>query len=385
MNNSSAASGLLVCPQSKQKLVPMPLAEAETVFREPPVALRIAESAKDVASPPFGATENLLMRADGKLAYPVVDGVPILLAPEAVGRKQDRRRFDLADPRYAEAYLEMTFYNQVAGEEAQNIRAAESFRLIQPVLNASEFERQSFPGPRPVWLDATYDCAAQWDAYRHLGALQGQRVMQLGGKGIHAVKLLLGGAAEAWIVTPMLGEIRCAMALAEAAGVADRLRFAVSVGEELPFEGHAFDGIYCGGCLHHMQTEIALPEISRVLNTGGAFAAVEPWKAPLYTLGTTIFGKRERGAFCRPLTRQRIAPLKDTFADHAVIQHGSLTRYPLLALAKLGLSSSLETVWRLNRLDDALCSLLPGFRRMGSSVVCLGRKPAGTKHFSRAA
>src|SRR5690606_33674889 len=118
----------------------------------------------------------------------------------------------------------------------------------------------------------------------------------------------LGGAAEAWVVTPMLGEIRCAMALAEAAGVSDRLRSAVAVGEELPFAAESFDGIYCGGCLHHMQTEIALPEISRVLAPGGAFAAVEPWRAPLYAIGTRIFGKRERGAFCRPLTRERVAP-----------------------------------------------------------------------------
>lgn len=385
MSNSSAASSLLVCPQSKQILVPVSLAEAEIIMGERPVALRVAGSAKDQASPPFGVTEPVLMRADGRLAYPIVEGVPILLAPEALGRARDGRPFDLDDPRYAEAYLEMKFYNQVAGEEAKNIRAAESFKLIQPVLNASRFELQTFPGPRSVWLDATYDCAAQWDAYRHLGSLPGRRVMQLGGKGIHAVKLLLGGAAEAWVVTPMLGEIQCAMALAEAAGVADGLRFAVAVGEELPFADNAFDGIYCGGCLHHMQTEIALPEISRVLTPGGAFAAVEPWKAPLYTLGTTLFGKRERGAFCRPLTQARIAPLKDTFADHAVIQHGTLTRYPLLALAKLGLSSSMQTVWRLNRMDDALCSLLPGFRRMGSSVVCLGRKKAATRQHAKAA
>jgi hypothetical protein len=325
------------------------------------------------------------MRADGKLAYPIVEDVPILLAPEALGSKQHQRAFNLDDPRYAEAYLEMKFYNEVASDEARNIRAAESFQLVQPVLEASEFERQSFPEPRSIWLDATYDCAAQWDAYRHLAPLPGKRVMQLGGKGIHAVKLLLGGAAEAWVVTPMLGEIRCAIALAEAAGVAKRLRSAVSVGEELPFADNSFDGIYCGGCLHHMQTEIALPEISRVLTPGGAFAAVEPWKAPLYTLGTSILGKRERGAFCRPLTKARVAPLEDAFTDNAIIQHGTLTRYPLLALAKLGLASSMETVWRMNRIDDALCSLLPGFRRMGSSVVCLGRKRAGAKKFSKAA
>src|SRR5688572_23722000 len=102
MHTPSAASPLLVCPQSKQKLVLMPLAEAETILGEPAVALRIAGSAKDQASPPFGATDKLLMRADGQLGYPIVDGVPILLAPEAVGRGQDCERFNLEDPRYAE-------------------------------------------------------------------------------------------------------------------------------------------------------------------------------------------------------------------------------------------------------------------------------------------
>ena len=374
MSRSFAGFDLLVCPQTKQPLELMPLADAEILFGERPGPLRQAASAKNSASPPFGATADLLVRADGTWAYPVVDGVPILLVPEAVGRRRDQQMFDLDAPRYAEAYLEMGFYNEVASEEARNIEASESFALVRPVLKAGEAERRSFPAPRHIWLDAAYDCAAQWDAYSHLSPLAGRRVMQLGGKGIHAVKLLLAGAAEAWAVTPMLGEIRCAIALAQAAGVADRLRCAVSVGEELPFAAETFDGIYCGGCLHHMQTAITMPEISRVLVPGGAFAAVEPWRAPLYTLGTTIFGKRECGAFCRPLTKERVAPVGETFRDHAIIQHGTITRYPLLALAKLGLSSSMETVWRFNRIDDAVCSLVPKLRKMGSSVVCLATK-----------
>ncbi len=156
------------------------------------------------------------------------------------------------------------------------------------------------------------------------------------------------------------------------------------MGEELPFAAETFDGIYCGGCLHHMQTAIAMPEISRVLVPGGTFAAVEPWRAPLYALGTTIFGKRERGAFCRPLTNERVAPVGETFTDHAIIQHGTMSRYPLLALAKLGLPSSMETVWRFNRIDDAVCALVPKLRKMGSSVVCLATKEP-RRQFARAA
>jgi hypothetical protein len=57
-----------------------------------------------------------------------------------------------------------------------------------------------------------------------------------------------------------------------------------------------------------------------------------------------------------------------------LIHHGSLTRYPLLGLMKLGLDSRLRTVWRWNKIDDAVCSIIPGMRSMGSSVSLLMSK-----------
>jgi len=374
MNNDlKSYEHLLVCPETKQKLRLGTKEEAEAIAGAAFVALRVPQGEEKAKSPPSGVTPQLLLREDDACAYPVVDGVPILMVPEMLGKAGTARSFDLKDARYDEAYSEMAFYNQVAMDEAVRIKETESFQELLPIINASEEERADFPKPRSIWLDSIYDCTAQWEAYEHLVPLAKKRIMQLGGRGYHAVKFLLGGAEEAWVVTPMLGEIRFAQALAEAAGVADRLRCVVAVAEELPLASDTFDAIYSGGCVHHMVTDLALPETARVLKPGGSFSAADPWRTPFHHIGTKVFGKRE-AVHCRPLTHERIASFSKSFGEHVIVQHGTLTRHLLLALNKLGVSSSMSAAWWLTALDDRVSSLLPGFRGMGSSVVLLGRK-----------
>jgi len=364
----------LVCPQTKMSLELCDISDAEGRIGRRLDARRESANSKGVSSPPFGRTEWVLLRQDGACAYPVVDGVPILLVPEALRPDGASLDVDLCLPQYAEAYDEMGFYNEEARKESLSIEQSESFRIVQMCAQRAHDAMSSFPAPAEVWIDGVYDSAAQADAYRGLAPLPGKRLMQLGGKGIHAVKLLLGGAAETWSVTPMLGEALCGRALGATVGVSGKLRQVVAVAEELPFPDAMFDGIYSGGCLHHMQTPIALPEIARVLNAGGAFVAVEPWRAPLYALGTRLFGKREAGAYCRPLTPERLAPLGRAFSTSRVIHHGALTRYPLLALDKLGVRSGLDLVQRLTSIDDAISDWVPGLRAAGSSIVVHGIK-----------
>jgi SAM-dependent methyltransferase len=296
------------------------------------------------------------------------------MVPEQIGPLTQHRSFDLKDPRYAEAYEEMEYYNQVSDNLVRDITRSDSYAHVNRVQQASPLERTSFPAPPQVWLDAIYDSASQWDAYQHIAPLSGMRVMQLGGQGIHAVKFLVGGADQAWLVTPMLAEARFAVSLAAAFGVESRLRCVVSIAEELPLQDATFDVVYSGGCVHHMVTSLALPEAARVLKDGGRFAAIEPWRAPFYSLGTRVFGKREENVFCRPLDQQRVAPLKTAFGWSSTVQHGTFARYFLIALKKLGVKLSLMTVWRLIRIDDSLSSLIPGLRRLGSSIALLGTK-----------
>lgn len=371
---------VLACPETGQSLELVTRQQAETDLGVPLGLLRALDDRSFDLDAHFGKVTHILRRKDHQAAYAVVDGIPILMVPEQIGPYNKRRSFDLKDPRYAEAYEEMKHYNQVSDSLVRDIIRSDSYAHVARVQQASPSERTSFPAPPQVWLDAVYDSASQWDAYQHIAPLGGMRVMQLGGQGIHAVKFLVGGADQAWLVTPMLAEARFAVSLAAAFGVESRLRCVVSIAEELPLRDAAFDVVYSGGCVHHMVTSLALPEAARVLKDGGRFAAIEPWRAPFYSLGTRVFGKREANVFCRPLDSQRVAPLKTAFGWSSTVQHGTFARYFLIALKKLGVKLSLMTVWRLIRIDDKLSSLIPGLRRLGSSIALLGTKlPAAQK------
>jgi ubiquinone/menaquinone biosynthesis C-methylase UbiE/uncharacterized protein YbaR (Trm112 family) len=355
---------VLVCPRTKQPLTLKSRDEACDAMSSGELAPRA-----NVSPPPFGVSAQLLVRADGQCAYPIVDGIPVLLAPEQITAADRLQEFDLTDPRYAEAYEEMVHYNEVARREALTITKSQPFQSTEPVMRLSEEERRTFPEPKEVWVDDWHNSISQYEAFAFLRPIAGQRVLQLGGKGIHAVKFLLAGAREAWVVTPMLGEALCSVALAREAGVEQRLRTVVAVAEELPLADNLFDIVYSGGCVHHMTTELALPEAARVLKPGGRFAAVDPWRAPLYAIGTKVFGKQDPNVFCRPLTEARVTPLFSSFASARTIQHGSLTRYPAIALGKLGIRMPGSMWWWMTKCDDAVCSLIPGMRRLGSCVT----------------
>jgi uncharacterized protein YbaR (Trm112 family) len=369
MPSLTAGEAIFICPETKQPLRMMSLQDATTAMGGSPLTPRTnAEPA------PTGITATLMVRSDNACAYPIVDGIPILLAPEQITPSDRPRFFDLTNPKYAEAYEEMTHYNQVAKAEAAEIRNSESYHVVEPVLRLAANARGNFPEPKENWVDCVPDCKAQYEAYSYLSPVAGKRVFQLGGKGIHAVKSLLAGAAEAWVLTPMLGEIYCSIALAEEAGVRDRLRCVVGVAEEIPLVDNMFDAIYSGGCVHHMTTEVALPEIARVLKPGGKFACTDPWRAPLYAIGTKILGKREVNVYCRPLTPARVAPLFSSFRTAKKTQYGTLTRYPAIALSKFGINVPFAAMWQLYRVDDTLCSFIPGMRGFGSSVALFATK-----------
>jgi SAM-dependent methyltransferase/uncharacterized protein YbaR (Trm112 family) len=368
---------LLICPESRLPVQAVPVDEAERILGGP------LEARIDGELPVVGRQPTVLLRADGEGAYPVVDGTPVLLLPELLTLPGRRRVFDLTAPRYAEAYEEMEYYNAEARRRASllcdngvaELEAASMMcRNLRRVAVSTASERATFPDPPAVWIDMPYESECEYDAYRHIAPVAGKRVLQVGGEGGHAVKLLLAGAAEAYVVSPMIGELEFAYALARHHGVDGRLRIVVGIAEELPFRDGSFDVLISAGCAHHWTTEVALPECARVLAPGGRFAAVDPWRAPGYRLGTRLFGKREPVP-CRPLTPTRVAPLFAAFDEAGVIHHGALTRYVLIALwKKAGLELRVPTARKIQRLDDRVCSILRPLRRLGSSVALVGSK-----------
>jgi SAM-dependent methyltransferase len=341
----------------------------------------VCPRSRRLLEPRVVAGQRALVSDDGFWAYRVQGNVPILLAPEALAGPSA----DPPDGRYDEAYDEMQYYDALARRCAAELRRAMEVRTDSDPLRASDdavgegvrlaaFAATArllrFPDPPSAWVHLRYEAAALHDAYAHLAPLEGKRVLQVGGMGLDAVKFLLAGAQHAWLVGPMAGELEFAAVLADVCGVGHRLSLVRAIAEELPFADGAFDAVFAGGTVHHTITTLSLPECARVLANGGRFAAVEPWRSAGYALGITLLGKREP-VHCQPLDRDRTAPLFAAFDDATVIHHGALTRYPLVALARLGAKLPMRAVRLLTRVDDLICRCIR-LKGVGSSVALLG-------------
>lgn len=318
--------------------------------------------------------------ADGQISYPVKDDLPILLAPEAITSQTPWPR-DVKVPQYDEAYTEMAFYNAAAAADVQQIRGSSllesdsaGIRRLGALAQLSAEERGDFPEPALRWLASTVDVASESACYRHIGPVKDKRVIQIGGKGLTALLLLQAGASEAMLLTPMHGEALVAIELASALGLKDRLRCVIGVAEEIPIADSYVDVCFSGGCVHHMRTEVAFAEMARILTPGGKFAAVEPWKAPGHVLGTKIFGKRERGVFCKPLTSERVTPFFSAFSKAECARNGTFTRYPAIVAEKAGMRFSVPVAKFMADVDAKVCNCLPFARHFGSGVALLGTK-----------
>ncbi|MBK9153756.1 MAG: methyltransferase domain-containing protein [Chloracidobacterium sp.] len=331
------------------------------------------ENARGGMSKAAGVTDTVMLRADLAAAFPVIDDIPILLAPEILAPVGKELIFDLTDPRFAEAYEEMDFYNARAEKSVEMVQNHGAISVLPTEMAATDDEKRIFPRPGARWIDAVHDLAAQWDSYEFLSPVRGKKLLQLGGSGTHALKFAMAGAEEVWLATPMAGEALFAKVLAESAGFGDRFRSVVAIAEELPFGDNFFDGIFPAAAAPYADRGGFAGKAARVLRDGGRFAAAEPWRAPLYGLGTKIMGKRE-DAYCRPLDARRLAPSWRPFSEVRIIHHGAVTRYPLIALEKLGLKVPKALPWYLGKGDDAVASLIPPIRRMGSSIAVLAKK-----------
>src|SRR5688572_20886573 len=82
--------------------------------------------------------------------------------------------------------IEMAHYTEVAERYAGDVAKSWPYRSVA---------MSNGPFPGPGWVDTPYDGAAQLDAFRHIGSLEGATVLQIGGSGIHAVKFMLAGAS----------------------------------------------------------------------------------------------------------------------------------------------------------------------------------------------
>lgn len=229
--------------------------------------------------------------------------------------------------------------------------------------------------PLQAWLETRFDSVAQEQSVRHiLPLVPDGRVVQVGGTGLTALKALIGGASQAVLVTPSQGELDLTRQVAAEFGLEERLVTIAAYGERMPIEDGSVDVVVSDASMHHTNVVEAMAEVHRVLRVGGRFGCFEPWRAPLYGVGTRVLGKRDPGVQCRPLDAARVKGLDEAFPGAEIAWHGAFTRYLMIGLSKLGLGVPRSVAHRVTVVDDAIARWVPSTRRLASSVSITATK-----------
>ena len=195
-----------------------------------------------------------------------------------------------------------------------------------------------FPKSSRLWIDSVANGISQRTAYNWLAPIEGKRYLQLGGSGSHAIKSLIGGADSAVLVTPSAEEGQIALMVARRLGLASKMEVALGIGEALPFAEGSFDRVYGGGTLHHIELELGLSELHRVLATGGRAGFVDPRLNFIYrVLEITKLRNlaRERGAQCYPLRVSDVQENARGFTTTWCELSGGPARYAIVGLTRI--------------------------------------------------
>lgn len=317
---------------------------------------------------PIGLTKELMVTQNDLIGYPIVDGVPVVLAPEAFSFDSAVTR-SVSDRRYAEAYAEREHYGQSFDISTNDIDTSSAWREVQPVFERVTPESaRSFPDPPELWLSSNSTASARHGALSFLGDLKDTNVLQIGGGGTHALLMLIAGAKQAVTISPMPRELAMGVSIARRLGFENRFFAVCAVAEEIPLESGTIDRAYSGGSMHHTWTDKSFPEIARVLTSSGRFASVDVFAAPLHGIGTRIFGKAEKGVNCEPMDRNRISPAYAFFRLVEETYHGALARYPLAVAQRMGVTPTPAMAWRLARWEDSIAARYPLIERQASLV-----------------
>jgi SAM-dependent methyltransferase len=198
-----------------------------------------------------------------------------------------------------------------------------------------------------------------------IGDLRGRDVLEVG-CGLGALSTLLarsGARVHAFDLSPR--SIEVARRRAEMHGVGDAVELTIAAGEAMPYADESFDVVVGKGVLHHLDVDLAAPELHRVLRPGGRAAFTEP-------LGTNpvIAFARDHLPYPRKNPRGADEPL-DYDAIHAWGAPFREFEYREIELLyslqrALGINRPLPA---LARADDRILERCPGLGRLCRYVV----------------
>jgi len=237
------------------------------------------------------------------------------------------------------------------------LRNEQAFHDEQARLRARDLANRSL-----VFSDDDYLDHETWirPAFERLGDVRGRRILDLGcGHGMAAIVLARRGAS----VTALdlsTGYLQEAAARACTNDV--NISWVAADAERLPFVNGSFDGIWGNAVLHHLDLELAGPEVRRVLRPGGMAVFCEPWgENKLLTLARRWLPYRgkQRTPDEAPLNREDVELLRRSFPGLKVEGHQFLSM----------IGRAISTSRRLARGDDWLLRHVPVLRRWCRYVV----------------
>lgn len=104
-----------------------------------------------------------------------------------------------------------------------------------------------------------------------------------------------------------------------------KVKFEVADVHDLNYENSSFDLIIGRGILHHLDLQIALGELNRVLKDGGRVCFGEPLSGNLLIKLFRLFTPNLRTPDEKPLSQNDIQLIRDSFPNTIIVYYGFLT------------------------------------------------------------
>ena len=140
--------------------------------------------------------------------------------------------------------------------------------------------------------------------------------------------------------------------------------------EKTRFQNNSFDVVYGTGILHHLNLEICLAEIFRVLKPGGKFLFIEPLGTnPLINLYRKLTPK-SRSIDEHPLVDKDFNLIQKKFGKTKIKYYGFLT----LALFPLYSSPENSKIFKILKNLDQILFKINIFKKLAWSVLIIAEK-----------
>jgi 2-polyprenyl-3-methyl-5-hydroxy-6-metoxy-1,4-benzoquinol methylase len=265
------------------------------------------------------------------------------------------------DTLHAQAQREAHFFDNLyaeAGERFREKRYSIPEELVRQIVS---------PEPRPL-IDREY-------ASSLIGGLAGKKVLDYGaGDGWNTI-CLAKAKARVWAIDISEVGIDLTKRMAAANDVSDLVTAEVQDCYKTRFETDAFDVIYGGGIIHHLDISEAGKELSRILRPDGVAVFCEPIRESNitdYIKAVVLFITRRKPQDVTAdedvLTLEKIRLLRRWFK---VVKYRQFIVFSsATALVRLRIVKRL-LLW----IDYLLIKWIPGFARLGRSVVIELREP----------